>query len=110
MSVAVRFYLDEHVHSAIAEGLRRRGIDVLTTQEADMLGASDEAHLKFALDEGRVIFTQDDDFLKLQARGLEHAGIIYVRQQTPVGYIVRGLVLIHQLLSTEEMKGQVEFL
>jgi predicted nuclease of predicted toxin-antitoxin system len=110
MSEPVRFYLDENVHSAVAAGLRRRGIDVLTTQEADMLGASDEAHLKLALNEGRIIFTQDDDFLKLHARGLEHAGIVYVRQQTPVGYIVRGLVLIHQVLSTEEIKGQVEFL
>ena len=110
MSEPVRFYLDEHVHSAIAAGLRRRGIDVLTTQEAEMLGASDEAHIQFALNENRVIFTQDDDFLRLHTRGSEHAGIAYIRQQTPVGYIVRGLVLIHQLLSTEEMKRQVEFL
>jgi hypothetical protein len=29
VSKAVRFYLDEHVH-AIAKGLRRRDIDVLT--------------------------------------------------------------------------------
>lgn len=34
-----------------------------TVVEAGMLGVSDEEHLKRALNEGRVIFTQDDDFL-----------------------------------------------
>ena len=38
----IKFYLDEHVNPAVADGLRRRGVDVLTTQEAGMLGASDE--------------------------------------------------------------------
>ncbi len=35
-----------------------------------MLGASDEEHLAFALAEGRVIFTQDADFLRLAAEGM----------------------------------------
>jgi len=39
----VKFYLDEHVPPAVARGLRLRGIDVQTTQEARMLGANDEA-------------------------------------------------------------------
>ena len=42
MSERVKFYLDEHVNPAVASGLRRRGVDVLTTQEAGMLSTSDE--------------------------------------------------------------------
>ena len=34
-----------------------------TVVEAGMLGAFDEDHLKRALNEGRVIFAQDNDFL-----------------------------------------------
>jgi hypothetical protein len=49
MQVAIKFHLDEHVHPAIAEGLRRRGIDVTTTIEAELLGAEDEKHLEFAV-------------------------------------------------------------
>ena len=30
------FHLDEHMHPAIAAGLRRRGIDVTTTFEAGL--------------------------------------------------------------------------
>lgn len=67
MSGPVKYYLDEHVHPAVADGLRRRGIDVLTTKEAKLLGATDETLIRFALNEGRVIFTQDDDFLRLHA-------------------------------------------
>jgi predicted nuclease of predicted toxin-antitoxin system len=70
----VNFYLDEHVPRAVVSGLRRRGVDVLTLQEAGMLGAEDEAHLALATQQGRVIFTQDADFLRLHATGIEHAG------------------------------------
>ena len=79
MSERVKFYLDEHVNLAVASGLRRRDIDVLTTQEADMLGVSDEEHLILATNQGRVLFTQDDDFLRLHAQNIDHPGIVYVR-------------------------------
>ncbi|MBI2882978.1 MAG: DUF5615 family PIN-like protein [Candidatus Methylomirabilis oxyfera] len=104
------FYADEHVAKAVVRGLRQRGVDVLTVVEAGMLGASDEEHLKRALNEGRVIFTQDDDFLRLHAAGADHAGIVYAPQQTPVKDIIRGLMVIHQVLDAEDMHGQIEFL
>ena len=37
----IRFHCDEQVERAIAEALRRRGIDVTTTPEARLLGATD---------------------------------------------------------------------
>jgi uncharacterized protein with PIN domain len=110
MSERVKFYLDEHVNLAVAAGLRRRGVDVLTTQEAGMLGASDEAHLAMATGQHRIIFTQDDDFLRLHTQQIKHAGIVYVHQRTSIGYIVRGLMLIYQVLTPDEMKNRLEFL
>jgi predicted nuclease of predicted toxin-antitoxin system len=106
----IKLYMDEHVPTAVTVGLRLRSVDVLTAQEADMLAASDEDHLALAVREGRVLFTQDADFLRLHARGVPHAGIAYVRQQTPVGNIVRGLMLICQVLEPEDMLNHVEFL
>ena len=38
MPRTIRFHLDEHVAHAIAEGLRRRGVDVTTTTDAGLLG------------------------------------------------------------------------
>src|SRR5438552_4830896 len=63
MPQTIRFHLDEHCPTALAAGLRRRGVDVTTTPEAGLLHASDEEHLAFAQREVRVLFTQDEDFL-----------------------------------------------
>ncbi len=103
----VRFYTDEHVSKAVVIGLRQRGADVLTVSEAGLLGASDEEHLRKARAEGRIIFTQDIDFLRLAAAGIEHTGIVYTSQVTG---IIRGLMLIYQVLEAEEMEGHIEYL
>ena len=82
----------------------------MSVSEADKLGATDEEHLAFALAEGRVIFTHDDDFLRLAAAGKMHAGIVYASQRTRIGQIIHGLMLIHGLLAAEDMTGHAEFL
>lgn len=110
MNETVRFYLDEHVGHAIARGLRRRGIDVLTLVEAGMLGASDEDHLAFARRQHRVIVTHDEDFLRLAAEGVDHAGIVYAPQGRTIGALVQGLTLIAQVLTAEEMQGHIEYI
>lgn len=75
-----------------------------------MLGASDEDQLAFATEKERVLFTQDDDFLRLHATGVEHRGIVYVHQGITIGDMVRGLHFIFQILSAKEMRNHVEFL
>jgi uncharacterized protein with PIN domain len=106
----IRYYTDEHVASAVIRGLRQRGIDVLSVPEVGMCGAADEEHLALAYGQGRVVFTQDTDFLRLDALGRRHAGIVYASQRTSIGEIIRGLLLIHQVLEAEEMLGRIEFL
>lgn len=101
----IRYYTDEHVAKAVI-----RGLDVLTTPEANNLSMDDEDHLAFALAEGRVIFTQDDDFLKLASLGKANAGIVYAPQHTSIGEIIQGLILIYQVLEAEEMIGNIEYL
>lgn len=77
MPRVARFHLDESVHSDIAVGLRQRGRDCTTSQEAGLLQASDEAQLAFALAEMRVIITRDSDFAVMHAAGTDHAGILF---------------------------------
>ncbi len=45
MAEKIKFHLDENVNNAIVQGLRRRGIDVTTTPEQSLIGASDEEQL-----------------------------------------------------------------
>lgn len=54
MARTIRFHLDENCHRAIADGLRRRGIDVTTTPEVGLLNAGDDAQIAFAQSQGRV--------------------------------------------------------
>jgi predicted nuclease of predicted toxin-antitoxin system len=109
--VAIRFHLDEHISAAVAAGLRRRNIDVTTCADAGLVGATDMAHIEFAAASGRVLVTQDDDFLRLHLQGVAHAGIAYCQQQSvSIGEMLRRVVLIHDLLSPEEMAGRVEYL
>jgi predicted nuclease of predicted toxin-antitoxin system len=111
MAQTIRYHLDEHCPNALAEGLRRRGINVTTTAEAGLQAASDEEHVAFALREGRVIFTQDEDFLAINAAGVPHAGIAYCHQGTrSVGEIIRGLVLIWDIYEPKDMHNHVEWL
>jgi predicted nuclease of predicted toxin-antitoxin system len=111
MPAPIRFHLDKHIDPAIANGLRRRGIDVTTTADVGLQGTTDEEHLAFARAERRIIVTHDDDYLRLHQRGISHAGIAYCRQQTrSIGEMLRTLILIWAVLTPEEMENHVEFL
>ena len=90
-------------------GLRLHGIDVTTTSDAGLRGAADERQLGYAAAEGGVIVTRDADFLWLDAAGAVHAGIVYCPQERLLGELVRGIVLIWELLEPGEMRGRVEY-
>jgi len=65
----------------------------------------------YALTEGRVIVTHDDDFLALARSGIEHPAICYCHQQKhPIGKMLQLLLVIHECCTQEEMHGHVEFL
>jgi predicted nuclease of predicted toxin-antitoxin system len=99
------------VKSVIARELRYRGIDVTTTVEVGLRTQSDEAQLKFICKEQRILFTQDDDFLRIASGNNNHPGIAYCKQGTrSIGQIVESLVLIYEVYSPEEMVGRVEYL
>jgi predicted nuclease of predicted toxin-antitoxin system len=99
------------VPAAIAAGLRRRGIDVTTAADAGLLGAADDEHLAYAFAQGRVVYTNDEDYLVLHDRGYPHEGIAYCHQQScSIGEVIRALVLLWEIFETEDMKNHVEFI
>ena len=111
MTERIRFHLDENVDPDVARALRRHGIDVTTSVEVGLLTMEDAAQLAYALGEGRLIVTHDADFLRMDAQGVEHAGIAYCHKSArSVGEIIRTLMLIYEVLEPEELKGRVEYL
>lgn len=57
--------MDVHIPAAVTDTLRRHGIDVLTAQEDDARELSDELLLIRATSLGRLLVTQDTDFLRI---------------------------------------------
>jgi hypothetical protein len=111
MPRTIRFHLDENCAGAIAAGMRRHGIDVTTTPEAGLLGALDPEQLAYASLVGRVIFTQDGEFLCIHGSGISHPGIAYCpKDSRSVGQIVDSLVLIWEVYEPEDMANRVEYI
>jgi predicted nuclease of predicted toxin-antitoxin system len=107
----IKYHLDESVANAIANGFIHRGIDVSTSRAVGLIGASDLQQLGYATQQGRVLVTHDDDFLRIHADGVEHAGIVYVHQKRlTIGQMVLALLALHRRQSAQSMVGRVEFL
>jgi predicted nuclease of predicted toxin-antitoxin system len=107
----LRFHLDENVDQAIAIGLRGRGIDVTTTPEAGLRGASDVEQLEHCLRAKRVIVSHDDDLLTLDSQGAVHAGVAWCRTGSrTIGQIVLKLAALSRKFFSAEFMGRVEFL
>jgi hypothetical protein len=104
------FLTDEHIPTAVARGLRARGIDASTTGEGGQLGTSDTALLAFAKAQGRVLISADADHLRLHAAGVSHAGILFAPPDVAIGLLIGGAMLIAEVLTAEEMENRVEFL
>src|SRR5438128_329226 len=111
MPRTIRFHLDETCNQRLASGLRLHGVDVTTTQDAGLSGATDEEQLEHAHSEGRTIFTHDSDFVGLHKAADEHSGIIYCHQHRyTLGEMIRRLTLYWEIYEPEELKNQFEYL
>ena len=83
----------------------------MTTTEAGLLGAPDTDQLSASHAAGRVLVTQDRDFLRLHRGGSLYSGIAYCDQgRCTVGELVTTLTLIYEILDADEMVGRVEYL
>ena len=113
--MSLQLYMDQHIPAAVTRGLRRRGVDVLTTEGDHAANWDDEEILARATDLERIVFTQDDDFLAIghhwQLAGRDFAGIVYAHQlRITIGQAIADLELISKIMTAEEMRNRIEFL
>jgi predicted nuclease of predicted toxin-antitoxin system len=108
--MAISFHLDENMPHAVADGLRKRDIDVTTASDAGLIGASDEEHLAFARSTHRIIVTRDADYLRLNAVGLGHPGIVFWTQRRPIGLLISSLDMLAAQIAPTDLENQVRFL
>ncbi len=107
----IAFYFDASVQVAIAEQLKRKGIDAITARDIRKLRDSDPSHLRRATAQNRELVTHDDDFVKLARRGAAHAGIVFVpREHRNIGVVVKGLTAYWQAIDKDAARNLVWFL
>jgi predicted nuclease of predicted toxin-antitoxin system len=111
----IAFYMDEHVDSAIAAGLRRRRVDVLRVQDDGYDNTADTIILDHAMAIDRVMVTQDMDFLvevvRRQRAGEPFAGVVYFKQHSlPIGQVIADLELMAGVYDPIDMADKVEHL
>jgi predicted nuclease of predicted toxin-antitoxin system len=99
----------------VAEGLKRRGIKAYSALEKGMVGAEDIEHFNCAAKIESVIFTHDHHFLEIAGQftkeGKTHYGVIFAEMnKLGVGECIKRLALYAEVLATEEMMNQIEFL
>lgn len=106
----IRFYIDENVQIEVMSQLVQHGIEAVSAKSLEKLGDTDTNHLQRATEMGHVLCTHDQDFLRLSAEGVPHAGIVFAQQnQSTIGGWVRQLRRLHDEFTAEEMVGRVEF-
>lgn len=68
---AIRFFTDEDIHGAVAQALRRAGLEAVSTPEAQRIGSTDEDQLLWAATQRRVIVTFNvADFVRFHCEWL----------------------------------------
>lgn len=107
--------MDHHVPRAITEGLRIRGVDVLTAEEDHASRLPDDKLLDRAGVLNRVLFTRDEDLLReateRQRSGQTFIGVIYAHQlRVSIGGCIRDLELISKACESEDFINKVEYL
>jgi len=112
---SIRFYTDEHVDSAIVNGLRRPGVEVLTCQEAGLRTKSDVEHFEFFIGSGYVLHTDDGGCVgraaEMAQSGQSHTGVVYCHQEKYGGGEQIGrLKELGKTTAAEEMVNRIVFL
>lgn len=94
---------------AIAEQLRARGIDTITTAEAGRASQVllDEDQLTVATADQRILITEDGDFARLAAIRQPHAGIVYFPIQLSIGACIAYLALLALTTQPDELRNQL---
>lgn len=110
----IQLYLDEDVDILVAQLIRARGLDVLTTQEAGRAGQDDESQLDYSAQQSRSILTHNRaDFEELHRQYMaarqRHTGIIIAVQHPPYEITLRLLRLLNAVTAAE-MEDQIVYI
>lgn len=113
--MSIGLYMDHNVPSAITEGLRHRGVDVVFAYEDGTSEFKDSDLLSRATELGRVLVSMDKhlpaEAVKRQRRGIPFAGVAYAHQ-TSITFreMIDCLELLAKVYDSDDMFNQLVYL
>lgn len=108
-------YMDVHVPMLVTATLRRRGLNILTSQDDGTATQDDEFLLARSTELGRVLFSQDQDFLQIaaewQRKERYFVGLFFSPQQgASLGRLTDDLEILLTCCELEEVRDRVVYL
>jgi hypothetical protein len=107
----LRLVCDEHVHSGILRGLRRRvsDLDIVRVQDVGLAHTPDAQILEWAAREGRIIITCDVNTMIGSAwdrvkAGESMPGVPALREKYVLGQAIADIHLVAECYTEEEMR------
>lgn len=105
-------YLDECIDVRLAETLRFRGFEVVTTRAVTRLGASDDSQLLYAAEHNLVVLTHNGKHYRrlhqrYLAEGRTHGGIAILPQSTPDRTRVRAALLLDWITTQGDSRSRL---
>ena len=103
-----RFVTDENIQPKVVEHLTALGFDIFDIKGMGLQGTSDHEILDLAVNENRIILTQDSDFgTDFFTSGFRATGIIYIR---PGHVNSNEITKILDILLNEEIDIEIPFI
>lgn len=113
-SLFICLYLDEDVNVLVADLLRARDFNVITTRDARQLHTTDAEQLAYAVSQARTLVTHNrTDFEELVQSyfdsGQMHYGVIFAVRRSPQ-VIAQRLRVILNHVTADEMHDRVRYI
>lgn len=105
----IRFYFDEHMPRAVAQGLLQQDIEVVFAVDVDMTGRDDDTeHLRYATEHDLVLVTRDHPFAGRSSKRSDHAGLIcWTGRGDDIGGMIQGLTRFANQYAVDDVRGRV---
>jgi predicted nuclease of predicted toxin-antitoxin system len=107
--LTLRLLIDEDSQAKyLVNLLRNAGHDVITVNEADLMGKSDSIVLKYAISHGRILLTRNcEDFLNLHTVNPNHPGILAVYQNSEASKFMSYLSIVKSISNLEALNYMI---
>ena len=107
----MKFLTDENIYKKVVEFLRKLGHEVEDTKELGFFGITDEKLLELAINEKRILITQDVDFADIRFLPRKNPGIIVIRIKPNTGEkIIKALEYLLRRIAPSELKNSLVIL